>query len=349
MDKKITKFKIGISLLVPCRDEERFIGRCLDSLISINYPKEWLEVLVIDGESNDGTRKIVETYAKRYPYIKLLGNPKKSIPSALNIGIRHAKGDFVVRMDAHATYEEEYLVLCLKYLFEYSADRVGGRIITVPRDPTLMGHAIALALSLPFGVGNAPFRTVTERSSPPPLWVDTVPFWCCRRELFNKVGLYNEDLARSEDIEYSLRLKRKGYKTLLVPSIVSKYYARSNFKSFWRHNLLNGIWAVLPSKYTKEMSVSPRHLVPLAFVGSVIGSGLLSLMMNFFFLPFLIIVGLYSLVNICASMVIAIREGNLKIFFVMLMIFGALHISYGLGSVIGLVMVVTPKWVRRTG
>jgi len=334
---------ISVSIIVACRNEERFIGRCLDSIIANDYPKERLQVLVVDGMSDDRTREIVEEYLRQYPFIRMLNNPKKIIPCAWNTGIRNAKGEIVGIVSAHSTCETDFVSQSVKYLLEYSADRVGGRIITVPRDNTLMGKAISLALSLPFGVGNARFRTVDESAERQPVWVDTVPFWFCRRELFDKVGLFNEYLTRSEDIEHSMRLRRQGYKTLLVPSIVSVYYARSDLKSFWKHNVLNGIWAILPFNYTSDVPVSLRHLVPLAFVGSVASFGVLSLMMKFFVLPFLLVLGSYCLVNAGFSTAVAIREKDARLIFAMPVAFGALHIGYGLGSLIGLARFITMK------
>ncbi|MFN3975395.1 MAG: glycosyltransferase, partial [Dehalococcoidia bacterium] len=114
-----------VSAIVPCRNEERFIAACLDSLIANDYPKERLEILVVDGMSKDGTRRIVQTYAQRYPFILLLSNSKRIIPSAMNIGIGHARGDIILKVDAHSTYAPDYIRKCVTALQEYGADNVG--------------------------------------------------------------------------------------------------------------------------------------------------------------------------------------------------------------------------------
>jgi len=327
-----------ISIIIPCRNEKEFICKCLDSVIANDYPKESLEILVVDGMSEDRTREILKDYAEKYSFIKVLDNPKRITPCALNIGIKNAQGEIIMRMDAHTTYEKNYVSKCIKYLKEYNADNVGGIWKIVPRQDTLVGKAITFSLSHPFGIGNAYYRYVSKDLR----WVDTVPFFCYKKEVFDKIGLFNESLVGSQDMEFNMRLKRAGLKTLLVPEIISYYYARSEFKSFCKHNFHNGIWAILPFRYTKIMPVSLRHLVPLIFVLSLIGTGILS----FFFLPFLwlflFVIGLYSLTNIYFSLKIALRKKNIKYLFIMPILFLSLHLGYGLGSICGVTKLLLP-------
>lgn len=176
-----------VSIVIPSRNEEKFIGMCLDSIIANDYPKDKIEVLIVDGVSEDGTREIVEKYVQQYPFIKILDNLKKNTPCALNIGIKNAKGDIIMKMDAHTTYKKDYVSNCVKYLDKYKADNVGGILKMIPRDSNVIARAIVLSFSCPFGVGNSYFRTGCER----PKWVDTVAFGCYRREVFEKFGLYN--------------------------------------------------------------------------------------------------------------------------------------------------------------
>src|SRR3989344_832745 len=149
--------KLELSVIIPCRNEEKYIGPCLDSLLLQDYPKEKLEILIIDGFSEDKTREILAGYAK-YPFINVLDNPKKITPAALNIGIKNAKGSIIMRMDAHASYEKNYISECVKYLKEYDADNVGGVVWAMPTVNTLAAHAIARVYSHPFGVGHSLFR-----------------------------------------------------------------------------------------------------------------------------------------------------------------------------------------------
>ncbi len=334
-----------VSIIIPCRNEEKFINKCLDSIITNDYPKDIFEVLVVVGMSEDGTREIVKGYADRYSLIRLLDNPKKITPVALNIGIKSANGEIIIRTDAHATYEKNYVSKCVKYLNEYNADNVGGIMITQPRNNTFMGKATALALSNRFGVGNSVFRTGTKE----PTWVDTVFGGCYRREVFEKIGIFNEKLVRGQDMEFNLRLKKAGLRTLLVPDIVSYYYPRSDFKSFCKNNFRNGLWVILPFKYSKIIPVSWRHLVPLVFVSSLMGTITLSALSSIFFWLFLLILGSYFLSNVYFSIKISKKEKDLKYIFIMPLIFGSLHLLYGLGSSWGTLKTVVSKqfWKKR--
>lgn len=341
-----------ISIIIPCRNEEKFIGKCLTSIILNDYPKDKLEVLVIDGMSEDGTREIVEKYVQQYPFVRLLDNPNQITPCALNIGIKNARGEIIMIMSAHAIYEKEYISKCIKYLEEYDADNVGGIMVTLPREETIVGKAIISSLSSRFGVGNSAFRTGSKEIR----WVDTVFGGCYKREVFNKVGLFNEDLASTQDMEFNLRLKRAGGKILLHPDIVCYYYTRSDFKSFCKNNFRNGVWAILPFKYTNIMPVSLRHLVPLTFVLSLVGtlglwsllslvgsSGFLGLLSSLCLWLFFLIVGVYLLTNIYFSSKITLKEKNFKHLLIMPIIFATLHIGYGLGSVLGFAKCVISK------
>jgi glycosyltransferase involved in cell wall biosynthesis len=217
-----------VSIVIPCRNEEGFIGACLESLLKGDYPQDRLEVLVVDGMSCDGTRKIVASHLQGNPCIRVLDNPSKTTPVAMNLGIRASRGDVVIIASAHARFDRKYITRCVEAIRRYGADNVGGIMRMLPREPGLTGNAIALSLSHRFGVGNSYFRIHTDE----PRWVDTVFGGCYRREVFQRVGFFNEKLARSQDMEFNRRLKKAGGKTLLAPDIVCYYYARSDLKSF---------------------------------------------------------------------------------------------------------------------
>jgi glycosyltransferase involved in cell wall biosynthesis len=346
MDKKILSINNlpFVSIIIPCRNEEKFIGKCLDSIIANDYTKEKLEVLVVDGMSEDKTRQVLGRYTEQYPFICLLDNYKRITPVAMNIGIEQAKGEIIMKMDAHTYYEKDYISNCVKFLQQYNADNVGGVIKIIPRRDTLMGRAIATALSHRFGVGNSYFRIGVKE----PTWTDTVAFGCYKREVFDKIGLYNEDLARGQDMEFNLRLNKSGGRTLLVPQIVCNYYCISNFTEFFQYNFKNGFWAIYPFKSVRHMPVSLRHLVPLIFVLSLLGSLGLAIFYSFFGWLFLSIAGVYFLTNIYFSCQIALREKNTRYLFVMPIVFANLHINYGLGSGYGLMKVLVSKefWKR---
>ncbi len=322
-----------VSIIIPCRNEKEFIGHCLDSIVANDFPKDRLEVLVVDGMSTDGTRETLAAYVGRYGFIHTLDNPSKITPSAFNIGIQHSHGSLVMIMSAHAAYACDAISKCVSYSQQSDADNVGGVWKIHPRGTSIIDKALAFALSHPFGVGSALYRTVTDTR---PRWVDTAAYGCYRRRVFEEVGLFNEKLVRGQDMEFNLRLKKAGGRTLLAPDVVINYYARSDFKSFWQHNLRNGIWAILPFMYTDIMPVSWRHLVPLAFVTALLGSSLLGLL-----IPPLLWVSLttsvaYLAASLAASIQVVGRERDPRYLFLMPVAFAVLHFGYGLGSLLGI-------------
>ena len=324
-----------VSAIIPCRNEEKFIGKCLDSVIAQDFPKDNFEILVIDGMSDDKTRETINEYVKKYPFIKLLDNPKKFTPFALNIGIKNAKGEVIVRMDAHSVYIKDYISKCIKYLKEYEVDNVGGIWKIMPSEKTLINKAIALVSSSFFGAGNAHYRTGYSKG---PKFVDTVFLGCYKKETFEKIGLYNENLARSYDMEFNSRLRKAGGKILLFPDIITYYYPKPTLKEFFGHNLLDGIWAIYPLKFGASLKL--RHYVPFIFVLSLI----FFLISSFFFKPmiylFLFIIGLYLFTSLFFSISIAIKEKNFGFVFLLPLAFACRHFGYGLGSLIGFIKLI---------
>lgn len=320
-----------VSVVVPCRNEEQYISRCLDSIVANDYPRGRLEVFVIDGMSEDGTREIVQRFSQRYPFVRLLDNPRKIKSSALNVGIAHARGDIIMAMDAHATYDSDYIPKCVRFLNESGADNVGGAMVTEPSDDTLVARSIAISLSHPFGAGNSYFRI----GSSAPRWVDTVFGGCYRREVFQKVGLFDEKLVRSMDMNFNLRLARAGGKILLVPELVCHYYPTSTLSSFFRHNLSDGVWLIHPMKLGSGW-FRLRHFVPLAFVSSLLVSGALAPFSRQSLWVLLVISASYICATAYFSVKIALRHRDMKYLISMPVVFAARHIGYGLGSIWGL-------------
>jgi glycosyltransferase involved in cell wall biosynthesis len=328
-----------VSVIIPCLHEESFIGKCLDSIIDNDYPKDRLEILVIDGKSEDGTKAVLEKYAYNYSFVKVFENPKKITPAGLNIGIQNAKGEIIVRMDAHSSYEKDYISKCIRYLNEYNADNVGGIWITVPRNNSFIAKAITYSLSHPFGVGNAHYRIGQAKE---PRWVDTVPYGCYYKEVFKKIGLFNETFPRNEDTEFNDRLRKAGGKILLVPEIVINYYARSTYQAFCKHQFDNGLKVAKHLKLNRAI-FSWRHFIPFIFVLSVIGLAVLSFWSTVFLWLFLTICSLYLLSNLYFSSIISYKEKNIRYIFLMPVMFSSLHISYGLGSIWGALTLIVTK------
>lgn len=317
-----------VSVIVPCRNEEKFISRCLDSIVNQEYPKARLEVLVFDGNSEDGSKHVAALYGDKYDFVSVRDNNKKFTPSALNAGIGCARGEYILWLSAHNEYKKDYVSKCIEYLRKFNAEAVGGLIRVMPRNDNLIGRAICLSLSSPFGVGDS-LHKIGVRS---PIWSDTAFGVCYRKEVFNKAGLFNERLLRGQDMEFSRRLKNAGIKTLLAPDLVSYYYARSGFRDFIAHNFRNGVWAILPFKYASVSPVALRHLVPLFFMASLVSTAILSFYSGVFAGIFLALIISYIASALFFSMLTAYKEKDTRLIFIMPFIFAALHASYGAGS-----------------
>jgi len=322
-----------VSIIVLCRNEKDFIADCLDSLLANDYPKDRLEVLVADGMSQDGTRSIIEAYSKRHSFLKLVDNPKKIPATAANQGIKVAKGDLVMIAGAHALYPKDYVSKCVAYSQAYpAADNIGGVRWTEPRENTFVGKSIAYVSSHRLGAGTAPYH----RGGKSPSWVDSVWGGCYRREVFERLGLYNEALVVGEDREFNRRLRGLGGKILQVPEIRCTYYARSKFREFCRWAFRMGFWPFYAGKLVERRIVSLRNFAPLALIASL----LLSLGTSFWspvgWPSFLGILFAYILVTVASAAALALRERDVRYFVLAPFIFGVTHVLYGLGSIYGI-------------
>ncbi|WP_229072815.1 glycosyltransferase family 2 protein [Actinoplanes sp. DH11] len=252
-----------VSVVVPCWNEARFVAAFLDSVLHTTYPADRMEVLLVDGMSDDGTREIVRHHAVRDPRLILVDNPGHSKPAALNLGIRQARGDVIVRLDVHAEYPPDYLERCVRGLVEHpEADNVGGIRVSRARDDTLLGRAIALSTTSVFGAGNSKYRVGVSE----PQWVDTVFGGCYRKSVFDRIGLFDEELTRAQDREFNQRLRASGGGILLLPEITCTYYARSDFREFCSWTFEAGYWPFRASRTVGRWIGSWRNVVPLGFV-----------------------------------------------------------------------------------
>ena len=319
----------AVSVIVPCRNEERYIERCLDSILASDYLPERLEVLVVDGQSDDRTRTILDDYASRHPTVRVLDNPKRIQSTALNLGIRAARGEILVRMDAHVMYPRSYIGDLVAALLETGADNIGGVLITLPANQTAIGRAIAIAMSHRFGVGNSHFRIGVRQAR----WVDTVAFFCCRRETFERVGMFDEDLVRDEDDEFNARLIRRGGRTLLVPNVVSYYYARPSLGQIARMSYQYGYFKPLAARKVGRI-MTVRQLVPPALVLALCATVVLAPWVHPAALVFRATATAY-LVAVVAFSVIAGGKAGLGTVGFLTLVFPALHFSYGVGFVKG--------------
>jgi len=332
-----------VSIIIPCRNEEKHISKCLNSLLNNSYPKDLIEIFVIDGMSEDNTREIIKKYIEEYPFIKLINNLKRIVPTALNMGIKKASGDIIIRIDVHGTFPSNYIEKLVLWSRESKADNVGGIWITMPGAETVIARAISLALSHPFGVGNPYFRIGTKE----PRYVDTVPFGCYKREVFDKIGLFDEDLVRNQDDEFNLRLIKNGGKILLVPDIISYYYARDSIHKLWKMYFQYGYFKPLVAKKVGGV-LTWRQIVPTSFIGSLSLVLLLSFFSKFFLWLFLFILGFYIAVNFSLSLIISMKKKDLKLLPFLITSFITLHFSYGFGYLKGIWdFVVFKKHLRK--
>lgn len=249
-----------VSVIIPCRNEVRYIRSMIRSVLYNDYPRDRLEVFVIDGMSTDGTREVLNELTQTVPQLKILDNPAFIVPAALNIGIREARGDFILRMDCHAVYDKEYIRKCVEVALRTNAANVGGYITTVPGANTSVAKAISLATSCAFGVGNSTFRL-----HGPEREVDTVPFGMFRRTIFKTVGLFDERLIRNQDIEMNSRIRKAGGGIIISPEIKLSYYNRAGYPGIMQQSFHNGFW----NPYTFWLvggALGIRHFVPLFFI-----------------------------------------------------------------------------------
>jgi len=325
-----------VSVVMPVYNEERYIEKCVDSLLLQDYPIDEMEWIFVDGCSKDRTVEILKRYQEKYPsLIKIYSNPDKIVPYAMNIGIAASKGKYIVRLDAHADYATDYISKCVYYLENTDAENVGG--IAETKANGFMGKAIAKMLSSKFGVGNSQFRTNGESG-----YVDTVPFGAFRREVFSKYGGYDERLVRNQDNEMNFRIRKNGGKIYLANDIRFSYYCRDSIGGISTMARKNGMWNIITMKLCPG-SMGVRHFIPFAFVISVLGLGILSFIHLLFAAILAAEISLYLLLDI----VFSIKQAEtLREFFTLLILFPIFHVAYGVGSLIGITKLFSKKFKR---
>jgi glycosyltransferase involved in cell wall biosynthesis len=319
-----------VTVILPCRNEARYIAACLDSILATAYPRQQLEILIVDGMSSDGTRRIVRELTGRHPELRLLDNAQRIVPTALNIGIRAASGEIIVRMDAHVIYPPEYLPRLVQALTDGNADNVGGCMITLPADGTALAQAIAVAMGHPFGVGNSHFRLGARDARD----VDTVPFGCYRRELFEQIGYFDEDLVRNQDDEFNARILTRGGRIRLLPDVLCYYYARGSIPQLARMFYQYGAFKPLVARKVRRV-MTLRQLVPAGFVSALGGAMLAGLFWRPGWSIALGILALYAC-GVLASIARVLRSHGLRCAAALAIVFPIVHFSYGLGFVRGL-------------
>jgi len=332
-----------VSVVIPCLNEEKHIGACLDSLLASDYNHESFEIIVVDGMSQDRTRQILEDYQKLYPVIRVLDNPQRRTAAAMNIGIRAARGDVIIRADAHTLYASDYISTLVNGLDKYHADNIGGVRETLLIKDSPLTLALSIAISHPFTAGNAYFRTGTNNVRE----VDTVFCGCFRKELFDKIGLFNERIVRTEDRELNARILANGGRIVLDPKARCVYIPRTDFLEYIKWIVYGPYKLFRNHVFTSVNMVAWRNFVPALFVfWHIVALGVLMLEPVWGALVSLPLIA-YWLMAIFLAAQVAIQHRSVALWPAMLLAFVATHYSYGLGSLAGIPWFFWARLQRR--
>jgi len=330
-----------VSVIIPCYNEERYIGKVLANLAD-QYKIEDCEIIVVDGLSFDNTHAVVSKFIAENQnlHVRVMDNPARNIPAALNIGIAHAKGDIIVRMDAHAVPSADYVRRCVEVLTDSNIDVVGMACRVRPGSDSVIGRAIALAVSHPFGIGDAKYRVPDSSSQ----YVDTVAFGAFRKTLWEELGGYNENLLTNEDYDFHYRVRRRDGRIFLDTSCYCDYFARPTIRSLIAQYFRYGQWKAQMIKLHPR-SIRWRHVVPPLFVASLILSLGLSYWEPLTLLAFVIIVISYGLLSFYFAVKSSLRGGDSRLILPLIAAFLAVHLTWGSSFLLGIFH--SPRQISR--
>jgi succinoglycan biosynthesis protein ExoA len=322
--------KTRISIISPCRNERDYIAGFVASLLAQELPESCtLEVLIADGLSDDGTREILDALAARHPTLRVVSNPGRIVSKALNAAIREATGDVIVRMDAHTTYAPDYVRACVETLERTGADNVGGPWRAAGE--SYLQKAIALVSHSPFASGGGRSHALDYEGE-----VDTVYLGCWRKAIFERVGLFDEELVRNQDDELNLRIVRAGGRVWQSPRIRSTYAPRSSLANLFSQYKQYGYWKVrVIQKHTLPASI--RHVVPGAFAFMLLALAALSLIWAPARAGLGLLLAAYAAANLIASVHTCITAGTFRYLPVIPIVFAGYHVGYGWGFLRGVV------------
>ncbi len=323
----------NVSIIVPCYNEEATICDLLEAIYDQTYPKGEIEVVIADGISTDATRLRIKEFQAGHPelMIRIVDNDRRMIPSGLNRAIEASNGKYIIRMDAHSIPCNNYVEKSLRGLEAGLGDNVGGIWKIQPGATTWIAEAIAIAASHPLGAGDALYRIGGKAQE-----VDTVPFGAYRREVINRIGMYDENLLSNEDYELNVRLKRSGGKIWMDPSIQSVYFARSSLgelaRQYWRY----GYWkAQMLRKHPTTWRW--RQVIPPAFVLSLLGLLALSAVSSLARWLLAILVILYTITIVILGLQMAFKHMNMSLAIGVPLAIATIHVSWGGAFLWGLV------------
>lgn len=338
----------SVSIIIPVRNEESFIKGCLQSVIDFEgMDKIECEILVIDGNSNDKTRDEVQLFAKRNRHfqIRILDNPDLFQSFALNLGIREARFDYILRLDAHSIYPKDYLKLLIETALRTKAVNTGGILITLPYNEKYPSQLVQALTTHKFGVGNSGFRTEMQEGA-----ADTVPFGFFKKEVFKEIGYFDERLIRAQDYEFNQRIRKFGGLIWLNPEIKIEYFNQPNVFKFLKKQLVNEGPYNAYMWYLHPYTLAYRHVIPAFFTSGVLIGIILSLFFPLMKYVFLSVILFYFAIAIISSLQQAVKYKRALHFFILPFCFFMFHFSYGLGILIGLfklILRISP--VQRIG
>lgn len=319
-----------VTTMIVVRNEEKYIRTAILSFLNQEYAKDRMELIVVDGMSTDNTLQVAKDTVREYTLengpveVRYLENPKMNLAAGWNLGIQAAKGEFVVRIDAHAQADPQMIAKCVEILKTHEdVACAGGRIVAKPL--TDGGRVISYVQSSPFGVGNAKFRYATESG-----YVDTVAYGVYRKSIFEKAGLFNEEFQRNQDNDMHGRIKACGGKFYLDASISSLYHPRETIKGMMKQGFGNGKWVIIGyRKSEKKEGLSLRHMIPLLFVLANIVLLIGSVFSGLLRIGFAAMYALYLIMAFYFGLQKTHRVGELLRWCLCCWLF---HISYGAGS-----------------
>lgn len=324
--------RLLVSIILATFNEAPYIERCIASVLDQETPDFDLEILAIDGNSNDGTREILEKVANRDSRVRVLVNERRKAPFAFNLGLKAARGKYVCIFGSHTVYKRDYISVCLKELIAHGAVGCGGRVITRPANNTLPARLVSWVLGHPFGSSRKSFRTQSEG------FVDTVNYPVILKKALIQVGGYDEELCRNQDNDTNQKLRANGYKLLCTWKTQCLYHPKGTIRDLLSYASRNGFWNVISLK-KNSASMGARHFIPFLFLMGlvcslvlvIVGLSLSSPYQNIFAVPFVTLLGLHLFVGLISALQIAVRERSLGALWLPPVFLG-FHVAYGLGT-----------------
>jgi succinoglycan biosynthesis protein ExoA len=317
----------SISIIIPCYNEQGTIRNLLEAINAQTFPRADLEVVIADGRSTDGTHTQIAAFSDSHPdlHIKLVDNPRRNIPAGLNCALKEAKGEIIIRLDAHSLPYPDYLERSVADLQAGFGENVGGIWEIYPGAQTWVAQSIAAASSHPLGVGDALYRHADKAAE-----VDTVPFGAFKRELLAQVGFFDETLLSNEDYEFNARIRKSGGTVWLDPSIRSVYFARPTLGQLSRQYGRYGYWKwLMLRRYPGTLRW--RQALPPLFVLSLVIGAALAVLLPIFRLLLALEILLYCIALAAAGIVVAVRQKKAFLSIGIPCAIATMHLSWGTG------------------